>query len=122
MNKEIKDTKYLKKEFNERMLSRILLEITEFCDLKCLNCNRSCGQAPSTKRMTIEQVKKFVDDSIKLNWDWKRIAIVGGESTTHPNLIEIINEVKRYKDINQEIMSINTINKYMDQDYLRNNQ
>ncbi|MBW2996481.1 radical SAM protein [Candidatus Woesearchaeota archaeon] len=78
------------------------IELVSFCNLNCLNCDRSCRQAPSKEYMSLEQTKKFVDESIKLNWDWKYIGLLGGEPTLHPELFDILKIIKKYKDFNPE--------------------
>jgi Predicted Fe-S oxidoreductases len=74
------------------------IEIITSCDLGCYNCDRSCRQAPSNERMQIKQITKFVDESIKHGWKWTRINILGGEPTLHPDLFEIMDELKIYKN------------------------
>jgi len=78
----------------------IEIEITTRCSLACFNCDRSIRQAPSDDCMSLEQIEKFVDESIKLNWGWKHIRLTGGEPTLHPQFFEILKIVKRYKEIN----------------------
>jgi len=76
---------------------RVEIEITTSCNLKCINCNRSCRQAPSEEHMSLKQIKKFIDESICLNWKWESIKILGGEPTLHPQLPAILKIFKRYK-------------------------
>jgi len=68
-----------------RNLSMIEIDITYACNLRCYNCNRSCTQAPTVERMTVDQIKKFVEESKASNLQWKRIRILGGEPTLHPD-------------------------------------
>lgn len=75
----------------------IEIDITYKCNLKCQNCDRSCSQAPSNERMTVEQIRKFLEDSIADNICWERINIVGGEPTLHPDLLEIINMIRKWR-------------------------
>ena len=82
---------------NRVLLSHVQLDITTACNLSCDNCDRNCGTAPSSERMSVEQIRKFIDESI--GHEWKRIDIIGGEPTLHPDLAEILQEVKRYKDV-----------------------
>jgi|GEM_PF-6611166 len=42
------------------------LVLTYACNMKCLNCIRTCGLAPSSDRMSVEQVKNLL----------KRISII----------------------------------------------
>jgi hypothetical protein len=41
------------------------IEITYKCNLKCINCNRSCAQAPSDLEMPVSDVENFVAQSIE---------------------------------------------------------
>jgi len=83
---------------NEQLLSHVQLEITTACNLSCPSCDRNCGTAPSSERMSLEQVKKFVDESIEIKHQWRRIDVIGGEPTLHPEFGQILEEIKRYKD------------------------
>jgi hypothetical protein len=85
-------------------MHRIELDITEQCNLRCTACVRSSGVAPSTKQMTVEQVEKFVNDSINLHWKWESIMLIGGEPTMHPLLFDIINAIKKYKNYHKKCL------------------
>ncbi|MBD3388836.1 MAG: radical SAM protein [Candidatus Altiarchaeales archaeon] len=78
-------------------LKKVEIEITSRCNLRCHNCDRSCGQAPSSESMSVEQIKKFVNESINLKWDWEYIGVIGGEPTLHPELVEILKILKKFK-------------------------
>lgn len=80
-----------------RSHSLIELDITYRCNLHCINCNRSCKQAPSTKQITIEQVQMFIKESIEKNIKWERIGVLGGEPTLHPDVLEILSLLIEYK-------------------------
>jgi len=82
---------------NQNILDKIQIELTTDCNLKCYNCDRSCRQAPSKENISLSQIKSLVDESINFEWKWNRIDIIGGEPTLHPELTEIIEEIKRYK-------------------------
>ena len=77
--------------------SKIELEITTHCSLKCNNCDRSCGQAPSREEMTLEQIRKFIDESIRLDKRWAKIAIQGGEPLMHTRALEVLEVFAEYK-------------------------
>ena len=79
--------------------SRNLLEIdiTYACNLHCLNCNRSVRQAPETLHLGLERVRELVDTCIARGKRWRRIRILGGEPTLHPQFMEIIRELLRYR-------------------------
>jgi len=76
----------------------VQLELTSFCNLSCPNCNRSIGHAPSNEYMSLQQIEKFVNESIELNWKWQLIYLIGGEPTLHPQFFKVLDIIKRYKD------------------------
>jgi len=82
---------------NKRSSKLIEIDITYNCNLKCVNCDRSSGLAPSKEQMTVEQVRKFTDESIKNNIKWDRIRVLGGEPTLHSDLLEILKLLLDYK-------------------------
>jgi Radical SAM superfamily len=71
-------------------LNKIELDITYDCNLKCLNCNRSCTQAPTISQMSVGQVLNFIEESISLEKKWELINILGGEPTLHPDFLQIV--------------------------------
>jgi len=79
---------------------KIEIELTTRCSLACFNCDRSVRQAPSNEDISVEQIKKFTDESIRLNWKWKNITLIGGEPTLHPYFFEVVECMKQYKDFN----------------------
>lgn len=56
----------------------IELEICTRCDLDCFGCDRlSDIKATWMPAMTVEQVSRFVDESLALDWEWERIRLLG---------------------------------------------
>lgn len=78
----------------------IEIDITYLCNLRCKNCNRSSAQAPDSVHITLEDINRFVEDSIQQQRHWRRIRILGGEPTLHPefnNIIELLLRLKLQK-------------------------
>ncbi|CAK0775507.1 Radical SAM protein [Gammaproteobacteria bacterium] len=73
------------------------IDITYACNLRCLNCNRSCRQAPTNDSMTAEQIRKFISESVRHSVKWERIRVLGGEPTLHPDISEILRLLFEYK-------------------------
>ena len=69
---------------------KIELDITYDCNLKCVDCNRSCSQAPEKAGMTMEQINAFIRESIMLHKKWELINVLGGEPTLHPQFEAIV--------------------------------
>jgi hypothetical protein len=78
-------------------LSKIEIEITTACNLACNNCDRSCGQAKSAEQMSIDQIAKFIDESVRSGKKWKRITILGGEPLLHGDALQIVQMIADYK-------------------------
>ena len=77
--------------------NKIELEITTECSMRCYHCDRSCRQAPSYENMSLDQIKYFIDESIKTNKKWPFIVLIGGEPTLHPYIYEICDLFINYK-------------------------
>lgn len=77
----------------------IEINITYRCNLACPNCLVSCGrgQAPSNEEMSVEQIQRFVQESINSGAKWHIIRVLGGEPTLHPEFTEILNILLEYK-------------------------
>jgi hypothetical protein len=52
--------------------------------------------------MSLKQIKKFVDEAINLNYRWDSIKLRGGEPTLHPNILDILKILKKYKNFHPE--------------------
>ena len=79
-------------------LDDIEIDVTFSCNLGCYNCDRSCAQAPSDDYITINQIQKFLNETINLNKKWNRIRICGGEPFLHSNLNVILQLLRDYKN------------------------
>jgi hypothetical protein len=84
-----------------RSRDMIEIDITYLCNLHCLNCNRSVSQARDEMHMPVAMIQEFVDDSIRRGKRWRRIRVLGGEPTLHPEFGRIIDELRRYKSWHQ---------------------
>jgi hypothetical protein len=89
-------TKLLGRQY-DRSQSLMEIDLTYACNLACNHCNRSCPQAPSDERITLEQIKKMVSESIAKGIIWQRMRLLGGEPTLNPELYEIVKELNNYK-------------------------
>ena len=76
---------------------KIILDVTYACNLKCVNCNRSCRHAPSDDFMTLSQVERFIGESVDQKRTWRQIWIEGGEPTLHPEIDLILDILLDYR-------------------------
>ena len=77
---------------------RIEIDLTYRCNLRCYNCNRSCTQAPSRKDTSLQQIEAFIRESRVQGRTWKRIRLLGGEPTLHPDFMPIVAMLCDYRD------------------------
>jgi len=82
----------------DSLMNNIQLEVTSFCQLGCFNCDRNCGIYKDATYIPLEDIQKFVDDSIRFNKKWSRIDIIGGEPTYYPYYQQMFEVIKQYKD------------------------
>ena len=83
----------------QRSRDMIEIDITYLCNLHCLNCNRSVSQARESLHMPVSTITQFVEDSISCGKEWRRIRILGGEPTLHPDFHKIIKELQIYGEM-----------------------
>ncbi len=81
-----------------RSRSLLELDITYACNLHCYNCNRSVRQAPSSLHMPVERLQGWINEWIERKHRWKRIRVLGGEPTVHPEFERIVDALLRYRD------------------------
>ncbi len=62
-----------------------------------MDCNRSCTQLPSKREMPVEDVERFIRESVVNDAKWERIRILGGEPTLHRQIMDIIDSLRAYK-------------------------
>ncbi len=90
----------------------IIIDITEACDLGCVDCSRSCAnyQAPSESHMTLQQIQRFIDESYRQGRKWEIILIEGGEPTLHPEFLDIVHTLSGYlkKESPRTVLQVNT--------------
>jgi len=84
--------------YKENLLNNVQLEVTSFCQLGCNNCDRNCGTFKTDEFMSIAQIWKFVEESIKLNKNWNRIDIIGGEPTYYPKFEQLFQILEIYRN------------------------
>jgi len=88
--------------YKQNLLNKVQLELTTDCNMRCKNCDRSCGNARSQEHMSVQQIHQFVDESLSENRKWVRIDLIGGEPTLHPEIDSIFEIIKEYKDVVSE--------------------
>ncbi len=71
------------------MIDRVELNITFACNLACRSCNRLCNLTRLDGDMTVDQVQMFVNNLAREGRKLRRVKVVGGEPTIHPQFREI---------------------------------
>lgn len=84
----------------------IEIDITYKCNLKCINCNRSCTQAPSDLEMPLTALQAFIGQSVHQKIHWERIRILGGEPTLHSQFWEIVDCLMEYRRIYNPVVRL----------------
>ena len=82
------------------------IDITYRCNLRCNNCNRSCTQAPSSRDISLEAIEDFIAQSINRQFRWRRVRLLGGEPTLHPELTKITYLLRAYRQKHNQQMRI----------------
>ncbi|MBV8687055.1 MAG: radical SAM protein [Alphaproteobacteria bacterium] len=82
----------------DRSRRRLEIDITYACNLACDNCNRSVPQAPSSARLTAEQIGERAAEWEREGVRWERIRLLGGEPTLHPEFFAILDVLRRWRD------------------------
>ena len=77
--------------------TRLGILATFRCNLSCPHCNSICPQAPSREDVTVQNVQRLIDDSLKLKWPWELLELSGGEPTMHPQFGELCKMLAWYK-------------------------
>jgi MoaA/NifB/PqqE/SkfB family radical SAM enzyme len=93
-------------------ISRNIFEIniTNFCNLKCPNCQACVATAPDKSHIAIEHISSFVDNSISLKCAWSAIKLTGGEAVLHPKIFNIISLIEKYVEFNKKCIAKSGLN------------
>lgn len=79
-------------------LNKIEIHLTYKCNCSCSNCLTLTSQAPSSDIISLGDIRRFIAESIELDWKWQKIALHGGEPTLHPQCMEIIELFAEYRN------------------------
>lgn len=87
----------MRKRFN-CSYNRIELVITYSCNMRCYNCDAMVPQAISKEEMTVQQIGKFINESIENSIYWHHIRILGGEPTLHKDIFIFLDLLLSYRN------------------------
>jgi hypothetical protein len=76
--------------------NRIEIELTGRCNLGCIHCNRFCAAAPTREEVSVNQIRRFVDEALRTETRFDAITLLGGEPFLHTNLRGVVDELARY--------------------------
>ena len=91
------------KEINDlvernHILPSLSLEITNRCNFKCVHCFVENRQSPNShQHLSLDQIRIVLKQAYNMNVF--KITITGGEPFLHPQIIEILEEIKKYNII-----------------------
>jgi radical SAM protein with 4Fe4S-binding SPASM domain len=69
-------------------ISKIFLDITNKCNIRCRHCFTDAKNNPNIKELNTDDIKKIINDLVKLNIN--RLALGGGEPLVRPDIYELI--------------------------------
>lgn len=90
----------------------IELNLVDFCNLRCPNCEACCDILPSKKFLPLTDIKKMVDDAIRLRYHFERLKLTGGEPSLHLCFLKIIDIISQYRDF--DIKAVRESNLWLD--------
>lgn len=82
-------------------IHRVQLDLTEFCNMRCYQCTRVVDDAKSDRYIPMGYIRRFVEESLDLDWGWLGISLIGGEPTLHPDIVAILNLMSGYRKYNK---------------------
>lgn len=93
-------------------LKKIELCVTYRCNLACANCSNLCAQAPAKHDLSVEDVERFIIDSIDLGWEWEQITVHGGEPVLNPAIFDIVGVLVEYREHRKRKVRIQFLTNY----------
>ncbi len=85
------------------------IDLTYKCNMRCNDCNRSVTQAPENSHITRAKMAEYVQGWIADSYQWDRIRLLGGEPTLHPDFLEIVDDLRAYRQDHAPKMIIEVI-------------
>ncbi len=86
---------YKKQEAKNHALLYFFLEITRKCNLACIHCGSDCKADFQSAELTTESWYKIIDYISEKYSKELAFIISGGEPTIHPDLVKIVNRIKK---------------------------
>lgn len=88
----------------ENIVTYLRLSVTDQCNIQCFYCHHE-GQAICGTDMSLNTILSIVKDMVSLGI--KHVKITGGEPLIRPDIVEIVKEIKTYKEITDLSMTTN---------------
>jgi hypothetical protein len=86
------------------------IAITYRCQNKCENCGTLCTQAPCNfGDLSVEEVERFIKETVDETHQWGLITITGGEPTLHADFEEICDLLAGYKEKYNSSMGLQVV-------------
>lgn len=95
----VQKSKFVPESFKKKYTldnKQIEIDITYRCNMGCNGCDRVLDKAPTNIDMSVDQIQSFVNELYYNNNQLKRIKLLGGEPTLHPELQSILEILTEY--------------------------
>lgn len=92
---------------NHRRINYLRLSITDRCDLRCRYCMSAEGEEflPVEGRLSVEEMQMLARCAVGLGI--RKIRITGGEPLVHPQVIELLREIRALPGLERLVLTTN---------------
>lgn len=94
---------------HNRKINYLRLSVTDLCNLRCQYCMPECGvlKRGHEEMMSFEEINGLVSDFVELGIE--KIRLTGGEPLTKKNIVDLVKQISRHKEIKDLSMTTNGI-------------
>jgi len=86
----------------EPNLEYLEVALTYLCNVACANCCALSPQAPpkdrKTEDMNLDDITRFIHETVQANYRWSWVKLHGGEPTLHPQYKEIVTALAAWRN------------------------
>lgn len=89
-------------------LQYFILNVLDHCNLNCCGCNHMSSIAEK-KFFSVESIRKDIEQMKKIHGDIPQIGVMGGEPLLHPQIIDILSDLRNVFNKSEILLSTNGI-------------